>query len=177
MNTEELKHTITQKVEKACGKTDLDIIFIEAGILVQGVSAGDLTKLQEAIFSICTEMHRSLPQGESTFPFQIYCYAKHEDAFKVDAGFKTKPHDYPNGIHNSYMMAGDAIVAMREIDAEAILYGIRKPFSLRFKSRSDSFAFFEHAKYRELAVNGCEINIENLPVKKINGNTWEITIQ
>ncbi|APJ03260.1 hypothetical protein [Silvanigrella aquatica] len=167
-----------KKKIKITGCSKVEIIPIHAGILVQTISSQlNLDDLKKQILNICLEIHKDLPQGQNAFPFKIFCYENENDAYVVEASFKTKLNDISDGISTTYLMPEDAIIIMREIDAEAILYEVSKPFKFNFKEENSLFQFHPNRKYKSLSFSGFNFLIENMTVKPSAKNPREVTLE
>jgi hypothetical protein len=158
---------------KSEGISDPEVILVSGGCLAQAISPA-IKETSNKIFDVLTKLHRTLPSGESAFPFQIHVYANENDAFKQDASLKTKPHDYPSGIHTTYLTSGDAIITMREIDIDALLYGGLGPFEFKVKSTNKNFLLDSLTSYKELDAAGGHYGIEK--IEPLSENIWKITL-
>lgn len=82
----------------------------------------------------------------------------------------------PNGGLKTYLMLEDAIVTMREIDADALLYDVPRPFQFKFKETNELFKFNPNSKYKGLSFSGEDFSLENFSREK-KGDFWEIILQ
>lgn len=154
-----------KKQIKNLGCIEVEVIQIHAGILVQTLSKNiNLSELKKKILEVCLDIHKKLPTGQNAFPYKVFCYEDKNDAFIVDAAFKTKAQDASNGVITTYLMPEDALIAMREIDAEALLYEVQRPFTLYFKEENLKFPFNPNRKYKALELSGISFSLENIIV-------------
>ncbi|WP_397599403.1 hypothetical protein [Silvanigrella sp.] len=167
-----------ENIKNATGCFEVEIIPIHAGILVQTISNKlNLDELKKQILDICLEIHIKLPEGQNAFPFKIFCYKDKNDAYTIDASFKTKLNDYNNRVLTTYLTIDDAIITMREIDAEAILYETSKPFTFIFKGDNSDYQFYPNRKYKALSFRGFDFSIENMTVKANPNSMFEATLE
>lgn len=91
---EKWKKEIEEEIKKETNCSEIEIISIHSGILVQAIFNDNLDDLKMKILNICVKKHKNLPSGQNAFPFQIHCYKDKDEAYKVEASFKTKLNDY-----------------------------------------------------------------------------------
>ncbi len=158
------------------GISNPEVILVSSGCLVQAIGpSADSNK----IFETLTKLHQELPKAESAFPYKIYVYSNQDEAFKIDVGFKTKPHDYISGHHTTYLMAQDGIAKMREIDVDALLYGEMRPFEFKVKSKpaTEFFGLDKSVQYKELDVGGGHYDLGDAKLEPVVGTTdWKVTL-
>lgn len=175
-NYEDLKKKIYDKLTKE-EINKPEIILVSGGCLVQLLGNKDQT---QKAFEALTSLHSELPKHESSFPYQIYFYKKSEDAYNRDVSLKTKAHDYESGVHTTYLLDQDAIVKMREIDIDALMYGEIRPFTFTVKSppSSELFSISMGVKYKELDIGGGYYGLENAKIEKCNEgeSDWKVTL-
>lgn len=155
-----MKKILKDELKEFDENLEIEIITIRSGILLQIISSGDLNKIEKKALKICTKENQKLSKEESVFPFQIYCYKANENAFIVSACFKSKLKEFTNGIETSFHSPNDAIIMMREIDANAILYEVSLPFNFQFKESNKDFSLIKNSKYKALSVGGFEMQAE-----------------
>jgi len=166
------------KLEISFFASSTECIIIPGGSLIQAIS-NDPKDAEEKIFQSLTKLHQSLPEGQNAFPFQIYVYIHPDDAFKEQASLKTKAHDYASGHHTTYLMAQDAIIKMREIDVDALVYGVNTPFEFIAKNNQSEGVIFNVnplSKYKELDVAGGHYNLDNGKIEPEGEDRWKITL-
>ena len=182
MIKDETKNKIVEQIKKTENRiSDVQIVSVSAGILVQLIGSNDFNKSVNKILSEIIEIHRNGKSGEAVFPFHIYTYNSESESFKIGAILHTKRHDYPRGIRTTYLQGDDAIVQMREIDASALSYGVKMPFTFTVISENELFKPSEKIKYEELEVSGGTFNFENAeiiqPDDTSNSKYWKITLR
>ncbi|MGY3805359.1 hypothetical protein ACWNT8_14945 [Pigmentibacter ruber] len=156
------------------GCTDVEIIEIHAGILVQTLSKNiNLSDLKKKILEICLDIHKKLPTGQNAFPYKVFCYEDKNDAFIVDAAFKTRSQENSN---TTYLMSEDALITMREIDAEALLYEVQRPFTLYIEEDNTKFSFNPNRRYRALEINGISFELESISIIEKVKNIYKIIL-
>lgn len=95
---------------------------------------------------------------------RLFMYEANGDQFKTHGTLHNRQADYEDGIHTTYLDSGDAYVWIPEVDAQALLYGVERPFKCRVISettKSGDWMFDLTQDYKEIEFEGTHMPVRN----------------
>lgn len=174
---DEIELTITERIKKIVANGKVAIRHVEGGILIEVVGANPSEDLENQIATTCLEYHQTLPAGENAFPFHIFIYSDSSEAFKSQVLLKTRAHEFRDGGHVSYWMAEDAVINAREIDAEALLYGVKYPFTLEGVGSKATQPPSTNTRYEEIDIFGSHYLLQDGKARLEEDGHWKIVVE
>ena len=157
-----------------------EVIYAAGGILVELVDNSFIpdthAKNQKRLVEAQIEFNSKHEEPERFIIHRALFYEHPNSRYCVPAMLHTRRAEYIDGIFTSYLDAGDAKVWMRELDSEALQFGIITPrkISLLDGASGKAFRINSFTKYKEIAFEGRYFSIEN--VCFINDSIWSCTV-
>lgn len=167
-----------EQMLKENGINNPEIILVPEGCLAQAIDK-DPKATSQKLLKILTTNNQSADSNISTFPFRIYVYSTPQEAFKEVASLMVNLHSNESGHNTTYSTREDAVISMREIDVDALLYRVSRPFEFEVKSLNTTFPMRNSINYRELVSRGHYYRLDNskATITKLNDNSWKIRLE
>jgi hypothetical protein len=150
----------------------IEIIQVPGGTVAQIITPTP-EEDRKIVTSRLLEFHLTLPEGENSFPYHVYAYADPNSAFTQHGRLGVRRSDDDDGLVT--VTSQDARFVMREVDHEALLYGVERPFT--FPIRLENSSPVPSSVHKELAIGGRFYAPEGtFDFNNVKGLDWEITI-
>lgn len=155
-----------------------DLILVDGGcvvqILVKTIDMEEREEIEEQVTTQLMNFNLTLPEDQESFPCQVRSFVESENEFNIEGWLKTK---YYHPIYESYINSNDTSILLREIDVDVLMWHFKAPFTFKVITNNKNMPVNDISHYyKELKVVGQYFDLECSEIKKIDDQTWEITI-